>query len=354
MNLPNGGRRWHRAARLVLAACCLCWLAACSRPQVFQQEAYVFGTRVDLAVYGTSREQASDAMTEVLREFDRLHLAYHAWQPSQLTELNAALAQGETARVSDELAALLRDAQQIAATGDYLFDPALGRLIALWGFQRDDFPPVRPDSGALTALIAAHPSIADLDIAGNLISSRNRAVQLDLGGYAKGYALDRAAAVLKARGIDNALINIGGNVMALGAKGKLPWRLGIQHPREPRPLATLPLYDGEAIGTSGDYQRFFELDGRRYSHLIDPRTGYPATDTQALSVLVTPREHAGTWSDAASKAPFIAGPQWRDYTRRYGIDHALRVDSNGRIEVTRALRARLQFPDAVGPVIVVD
>ena len=196
--------------------------------------------------------------------------------------------------------------------------------------------------------------MSDLVITDNRVESRNPVVQLDLGGYAKGYALDRAVAILRDKGIDNALVNIGGNVMALGKKGDAPWRLGLQHPREPQPLATLPLYDGEAIGTSGDYQRYFELEGRRYSHLLDPRTGMPATGSQSLTVLVTPREDAGTLSDAASKPAFIAGDDWREYTRRYDIDHALRVTADGRIEVTRALRARLQFPSGTPEVTVVD
>ncbi|HRP97490.1 MAG TPA: FAD:protein FMN transferase [Rhodocyclaceae bacterium] len=343
-----------RLAPWLVAFVVVAALAACARPQTFHQEAYVFGTRVDLTVYGRSQAQAADAMAAVLREFDRLHQAYHAWQPSELTALNEAIARGEPAVVSDELAALLRDAQRVAALGDGLFDPALGALIALWGFHADEFVPVEPDPQALQALIAARPRMADLIIDGNRVESRNRAVQIDLGGYAKGYALDRAAAILRAKGIDDALINIGGNVLALGSKGGTPWRLGIQHPREARPLATLPLYDGEAIGTSGDYQRYFELDGERYSHLLDPRTGYPARGTQSLTVLVPAREDAGTWSDATSKAPFIAGDDWRTYTRRYGVDHALRVAADGRIEVTRELRARLQFPSGIGPIKVVE
>lgn len=344
------------ARRLLAALLCFCLvgLSACSRPQLFHQEAYVFGTRVDLTVYGESEQQASDAMAAVLQEFDRLHHAFHAWKPSELSELNESIARGEAIEVSDELAERLRDAQRIAATGDHLFDPGMGALIALWGFHADEFEPQRPDPEAVRALVEARPSIADLDIDGRRVRSRNPLVRIDLGGYAKGYALDRAAAVLRERGVDNALINIGGNVMALGAKGKTPWRLGIQHPREPRPLATLPLYDGEAIGTSGDYQRFFELDGERFSHLLDPRTGSPAHGTQSLTILVTPRDEAGTWSDAPSKPAFIAGDDWLDYVRLYGIEHALRVDDEGRIEVTRALRARLQIPSGVGPVSVVD
>ncbi|HPE05609.1 MAG TPA: FAD:protein FMN transferase, partial [Thauera sp.] len=175
---------------------------------------------------------------------------------------------------------------------------------------------------------------------------------LDLGGYAKGYALDRAAAILREAGTVNALINIGGNVMALGGKGDQPWRIGIQHPRAPAPLATLPLYDGEAIGTSGDYQRYFELDGERYAHLLDPRTGQPAHGTQSLTVLVTARAKAGTLSDAPSKPAYLAGDGWREQIRRFGIEHALRVAADGRIEVTRELRARLQFPSPVEATVV--
>lgn len=340
-------------ARALLMLLTVCLLAGCSRGEVFRHEAFVFGTRVDVAVFGDSQAAADAAAGAVLREFDRLHRAYHAWEPSELTALNAAIARGETATVSDELAAMLRDAQQIAATGDQLFNPALGGLIALWGFHTDTFVPQRPDPAQLQALLDAAPSMADLVIDGNRVSSRNRAVQLDLGGYAKGYALDRAAAILREQGVANALINIGGNVMALGKKGDQPWRIGIQHPRAPAPLATLPLYDGEAVGTSGDYQRYFELDGERYAHLLDPRTGQPARGTQSLTVLITARAGAGTLSDAPSKPAYLAGDQWREHTRRFGIEHVLRVAADGRVEVTRALRARLQFPAPV-EVTVVD
>ncbi|NML26413.1 FAD:protein FMN transferase [Zoogloea dura] len=337
--------RLIRRAAASLAALCLTGLllAGCQRESLHQQESYVFGTRVEILTWDASEERSRAAVADVLQEFDRLHRSYHAWEPSELTTLNQAIAAGrQNIPVSSELAAMLGDAQRIAATGDQLFDPALGRLIALWGFHTDSFKPVRPDPARLAAEVKAHPSMADLTISGSTVSSRNPAVQLDLGGYAKGYAIDRAAAILRQRGIHNALINIGGNLMALGSKGDQPWRVGIQHPREPRPLASLPLRDGEAIGTSGDYQRFFELDGKRYCHLLDPRSGQPAEGTRAVTVLVTPRPGAGTLSDAASKPVYLAGEQWRDYARRYGIEHALRVDAEGHIMVTRALRDRLQ------------
>ena len=330
--------------RRILWLLCAVLLAGCAREQVFHREAYVFGTRVDISVHGGDPARADAAMAAVLREFDRLHRAYHAWEPSELTALNDALARGETREVPPELAAMLADAQKLAATGDGLFDPALGALIELWGFHTDAFEAKLPDPAALAALRARAPRMSELVIDGSRVSTRNRAVKLDLGGYAKGYALDRAVAILRARGIQNALVNIGGNVMALGQRGNRPWRIGIQHPRQPVPLATIPLYDGEAVGTSGDYQRYFELDGVRYAHLLDPRAGAPAHGTQALTVLVTPRPNAGTLSDVASKPAYLAGDDWREQTRRLAIDHALRVAADGRVEVTRALRARLEFP----------
>jgi len=341
--------------RLAALLCAASLLAGCARERLHQQEAYVFGTRVEVLTWEASEDTSRAAVAEVLREFDRLHRAYHAWEPSELTALNSAIAAGQASiPVSPELATMLTDAKAIAATGDELFNPALGHLIALWGFHTDPFKPLRPDPAELAAAISAHPQMADLSIADNRATSRNPAVQLDLGGYAKGYALDRAAAILKARGVSNALINIGGNVLALGSKGDTPWRVGIQHPREPRPLATLPLRDGEAIGTSGDYQRFFELDGERYCHLLDPRTGHPAKGTQAVTLLITPRAHAGTLSDAASKPAYLGGERWRDYAKRFGIDHALRVDAAGRIEVTRALNDRLQYGEGLKPAAILD
>lgn len=327
----------------------LLFLTACGKAPLHQQESFVFGTRVEVLIAGLDDAQARPAAAAVLREFDRLHRSYHAWRPSELSDLSAALAAGKSVPVSTEMAALLTTAQKLSARGDGLFDPGIGGLIRLWGFQSDEFKPVLPDAAALAAWRAAKPGIADLSIAGDRVSSRNPAVSLDFGGYLKGYALDRAADLLHAQGVSNALINIGGNVMALGDKNGKPWRVGIQHPRQPGPLATVELADGEAIGTSGDYQRFFELDGRRYCHLLDPRTGEPVQHTQALSVLVSPRPHAGTLSDVASKPLFIAGPAWPALAAKMGVDKVLRVDAQGKITLSAAFARRLEFVDGKPP-----
>jgi thiamine biosynthesis lipoprotein len=315
--------------------------AACARNPIYSQESYVFGTRVEVLVWGVPEHPAREAVSEVLREFDRLHRTYHAWQPSEMTALNEAIAAGRHQQVTREFAGLIRDAQLASAKGEYLFDPGIGGLVTLWGFHDDTFKAQLPDADKLRELVRRHPSVADLVVDDLTVSSSNAAVALDFGGYLKGVALDRAAAILKGRGIGNALINIGGNVMALGSKGGVAWRVGIQHPRQTAPLATLELRDGEAIGTSGDYQRYFEVDGKRYCHLIDPRDGRPASATQAVTVLMPPGPHAGMWSDVASKPLFIAGADWRRLAEKQGVSEVLHIDATGSITLTDSMKARV-------------
>jgi thiamine biosynthesis lipoprotein len=324
-------------------------LTACSKEQLYQEQGYVFGTLVEVSVYGDDETRARQAVAAVMQEFQRLHDLLHAWKPSARSALNAAFATGKARPVDPELEAMLRDAAQLSAQSGDLFNPAIGGLVQLWGFHADEFRPALPDAKQLAALVAAQPNMHDLAFvsfrSSTLVNSRNRAVRLDLGGYAKGYALDRALVLLKKMGVKNALINIGGNVMALGTHGARPWRVGIQHPRKPGALATLELHDGEAIGTSGDYQRYFELDGKRYCHLIDPRSGQPVQGVQAVTVL-THGARAGILSDVTSKPLFIAGQDgWRAAAASMQLSAALLITADGVVHLTPAMQKRLEFTD---------
>jgi len=339
----------------LLAVIAVLLLAACEgKEPLYQEQGYVFGTLVDVTVSGEDEPRARQAVSEVLREFQRLHNLLHAWQPSELSELNAAFARGESKAVSSELAAMLRDAAQLSRQSQGLFNPAIGGLVQLWGFHADEFKAALPDERLIAARLAAQPQMSDItlspnpsptSVGGEFARSKNKAVQLDLGGYAKGYALDRATEILRKQGIRNALINIGGNILALGQHGKRPWRIGIQHPRKPGALATLELRDGEAVGTSGDYQRYFELGSKRYCHLIDPRSGHPAQGVQAVTVL-TRGSHAGVLSDVVSKPLFIAGTGgWRAAAMQMNLPEAMLVDAQGNIHLTAGLQKRLEFSD---------
>lgn len=323
-------------------------LAGCGREPLYQGQSYVFGTLVDVSIYGEPEPRARELSGHVLEEFQGLHNRLHAWQTgSDLNQLNQAFAENsKPVPVSAELAQIINNATALSLQSNGLFNPAIGGLIKAWGFQRDEFTPVKIDQAAIAKLTRADPKMTDIVVQQNMAYSKNPAVKLDLGGYAKGYALDRAAAYLRSQGVKNALINIGGNIIALGKHGDKPWRVGIQHPRKPGPIATLDLPDGWAIGTSGDYQRYFELDGKRYCHIIDPRTGYPAQGTQAVTILVPPGEQAGTLSDAASKPIFISSQQDRaKAAQAMGIKDVLVIDAQGKISVSADMAKRLQWTE---------
>ena len=320
-------------------------LVGCSKPFLYQEQGYVFGTRVEVSIYGASEVHAQQAAAEVMQEFQRLHNLLHAWKPSALSDLNMAFAQGQPKIVSPELANILLDATQLSTQSGGLFNPAIGGMVKLWGFHADEFKSALPDPKKLAALVAKNVQMRDINFRDHQISSRNNAVQLDLGGYAKGYALDRAVWILKQKGISHALINIGGNVLALGKHGERAWRVGIQHPRKPGPIATLELHDGEAIGTSGDYQRYFMLGEKRYCHLLDPRNGQPVQGVQAVTVL-TRGANAGVRSDVTSKPLFIAGAAgWREAAAQMNVSHALLIDENSTIHTTAVMQQRLVFSE---------
>jgi FAD:protein FMN transferase len=345
-------------SRWLLALFVLTTISGCTRDPLLTRESFVFGTRVEVQIWGEPKDKASAAAAQVLAEFDRLHHEYHAWQSSQLTSLNDDLAAGRPHLVSAELANLIAEAQGEARRGNYLFDPGIGNAVKLWGFHDDTFKPQLPDAAALEDLKTAKPSISDVVLSGLCpglrgeqpgdtgcqVFSLNRSVALDFGGYLKGVALDHAAGLLRAQSIHNALINIGGNIIALGSKGGQPWRVGIQNPRGTAPLASIDLRDGEAIGTSGDYQRYFELNGKRYCHLIDPRTASPAQGTQSVTLLIAAGSpSSGMQSDIGSKPLFISGASWPAMAKRLGLSYVLRVDGQGKLQATKEMKARIRL-----------
>ena len=328
------------------AAQCAAALAA-----EYRASSYVFGTVATITTLDDDPARAQRAVTRVFQEFDRMHRELHAWQPGELVALNEAIARGKKdIATTAEIVTLIEEARRLSERSEDLFNPAIGKLVALWSFHRDQPGGPLPDAGEIARVVGARPRMEDLTVRGNTVTSANPAVRLDFGGYAKGYALDRAARMLRDAGVGNALVNVGGNILALGRNGGEPWRVGLEDPRAsagaPRLLGTLELGDGEAIGTSGDYRRYYVVDGKRYSHIIDPRSGYPVAGVRSVTVVVPPQTGAGALSDAASKPLFIAGSSgWREAAKKLGIAQALLVDEAGRVDVTPDLAQRLQGGD---------
>jgi thiamine biosynthesis lipoprotein len=318
-------------------------LSACSSEEhLYKTEGHVFGTTVRITIYGGSQQRADLLSAAVLAEYDRLHHRYHAWQPSMLTALNDSIAAGQPFRADAEMVSLLKSATRLSARSEQLFNPAIGHLIRLWGFQSSDIADRGPALQEVRRWVDAHPSLSDLRYAGTTITSTNRAVMIDLGGYAKGYALDRAAAILREGHVKAALLDIGGNVLAIGQPGARPWQVGIRDPRGASALVTVPLYDNEAIGTSGDYERYFMKDGKRRPHIIDPRSGFPINLVASVTIIASGGADPGLRSDGNSKPLFIAGPDgWEAMARRLDLKEVLLVDTQRHVALTPAMRDRL-------------
>lgn len=331
-----------RRRSLLACAALLPLLAACgAKDQVHRVQGHVFGTSVEVSIYGPSAAEAQAQAAAVLREFDRLHHKYHAWQPSQLTALNDAIARGEPFQADQEMVDLLRSAAALAERSGNTFNPAIGRLIRVWGFQRSDIRAAGPKQAEIARLVQANPRMSDLRFDGTRIISRNPAVMLDLGGYAKGYALDQAARILRAAGVKAALVNVGGNAIALGQPGDRPWMVGIRDPRGPATVARVALHDNEAIGTSGDYERYFMKGGKRHAHIIDARTGQTVDLVASVTIITSGGADAGLRSDGNSKPLFVVGPQgWCDMAQRLGLKEAMLIDAQGRVHATPAMLAR--------------
>ena len=336
-----------------LAATAAALLAACAADEdrIVERQLLAMGTSVDITLHAADPRAARAALAEIeamLREYER---DYYAWGDGELARLNAGLRDARPVEVSTELARLLGAARRLSEQSGGAFDPGIGALVELWGFHSDSgTEPRAPDPASIAAWLAAGAGIADLSIADSRISTSVSGLLVDLGGIAKGDAVDRIIRMLTRHGIENAIVNAGGDLRALGSAGTRAWRIGIQSPRAAGILGVLELDDGEAAFTSGDYERYFELEGERRHHILDPATGYPAGHTQAITVIAAD----GITADAAATALFVAGPdRWRDVAAAMGVRHVLRVDASGRMVATGEMRDRLELGDVSAADIIV-
>lgn len=327
------------AAALLLGAA---WLYRQQATAPHKANFVIFGGLTEVELRGTSAAAAARAFGAIGEVLQRDQRAWHPWEMSDLMRLNAAIAQGQSYRASAELAGLLRAAQQAYVVSEGLFNAAIGGLIDLWGFHTSDFPittPPPPQSN-IDATLATQPRMDQLTIAedGTVVSS-NATIQLDLNGLAEGYAAEQIAALLHEQGIADALINLGGDVLALGRAGERPWRVGIHSPQH-GDLAGVELQGREALFSSGSYNKFRESDGRRWGHVLDPRSGQPARGVAAVSVI-----HAdAVTADIASTTLMVAGPQdLVRIARRLGVACVVLVTDDGTIWMTPAMQRRLVF-----------
>jgi len=262
----------------------------------------LMGTRVSVEFWHDDPEVAADLIAQVLDEYRRIDRLMSTYRPdSEISHINDVAADAPVT-VGVELFSLIAKSLDLSAASHGAFDISYESVGYLYDFRAG----LHPDAAAIAARIdAVDYRQIELDRTARSVHFGRPGMRINLGGIAKGYAVEQGARILRAAGIESALLNAGGDTRVIGDRHGQPWIVGIRHPRLEDEFATrLPLID-EAISTSGDYERFFEEDGHRYHHIINPRTGEP-TETVLSASVIGPD---ATLTDGLSTTVFVLGAQ---------------------------------------------
>jgi len=250
--------------------------------KLFRQTFHAMAAEHEIQLAAADLEHAGRAAAAAIADVRRIEAKYSRYRDDSVTTRINRAAGGAAVTIDAETAALLRYADQCHAQSDGLFDITSGVLRRVWDFKRA--PPSLPARAELAAAIAlvGWPSV-EWDT--NAIRLPRAGMEIDFGGIGKEYAADRVATICLEQGMRHGLVNLGGDVRAIGPQADgTPWRVGIRHPRHhDAAIAGFDLAAG-ALATSGDYERYFEIGGERYCHILNPKTGMPVTPWQSISV----------------------------------------------------------------------
>lgn len=318
--------------------------AEAPRLRTVRRARQAFGTEVQMLATARTDEEAQLVGAHLDAAFQELRRVEAQLDPrrpeSDVARVNGS-AGGAPVVVEPEVFGVLAEAARLSSLSQGAFDPTFAALDGLWRFDKGA-PAAGPRAPAAAALQEplALVRFRDLllDPAARTARLAREGQRIDLAGLAKGYALDRAALVLEERGVTGFLIAAGGDLVVRGTRGERPWQIGIQDPRAPGHFATLPVTKG-AIMTTGDYERFFFEDGKRYHHVLDPRTGRPAEGLRSATVMA---DH-GAEADALSTAVFVLGPeQGMALVERLRGVEAVLVTVDNRVLVSKGLKGVLR------------
>lgn len=259
------------------------------------------GTRIAIELWADDAAAGEAAISAVLDEMRRIDRLMSHYRPdSELSRINAEAAR-HPVKVERELALLIQRALDFSVLSDGAFDITYASVGYLYDYRAHRHPTEQQIGAALPAINWRHV-VVDLDR--STVRFMRAGVRIDLGGIAKGYACDRAADLLRSRGIAHAIVTAGGDSRILGDRRGRPWVVGIRHPDDPsRVVARMPLEDA-AISTSGDYERYFDEGGVRYHHIIDPRTGKSAGAVRSVTIIADD----ATTTEGLTKSVFVKGP----------------------------------------------
>jgi thiamine biosynthesis lipoprotein len=282
------------------------------------------GSPCELHLYGTSDTACDQAAGMAKREVARLEEKFSRYRDDSLTaRINASAGDPGGLTVDDETSTLLDYAETAFRESEGTFDITSGILRRAWDFRSGRVP----ESSEVEALL---PFVGWEKVRWEKprLVLPHREMQLDFGGYVKEYAADRVAALLREAGVANGLVDLGGDLAVVGPHPDgAPWRIGIRDPRtRERAIASIPLASG-GLASSGDYERYIEVDGKRYAHILDPRTGWPVVSLRAVSVVADHCLIAGTATTVAMLLGEREGAQWLE---ELGLPH-LRINRAGEV-----------------------
>ncbi len=335
-------RLFGRSSRRWILAALTSGLAVTAHAETVRDVRKKMGSRFEITAVHADPELAERAIDRAYGEIDRIESMISSWRPTSVTSEINRQAGRQPVAVPEELFNLMRRSIKLSELTGGAFDVTFAGVGRLWDFKAE--VPRLPEGEEIRRALAhvGYKKIV-LDAAERTIFLDDSEARIGFGAIGKGHAANRAVFVLKAGGIESGVVSAGGDLVAFGHKedGSL-WDIGIAHPlHRDQVFARLPLSE-QAVVTSGDYESFITIDGKRYAHILDPRTGYPVADLRSVTIVCPDAELA----DGLATAVFVLGPDegLKLINALRGIEGLL-VGPNGELLFSDRLRAQLQFPE---------
>ncbi len=283
-------------------------LSSCGKVTSIKESSLLMGTVVEITIQHKDPAAARKVIQEAFYEGERIENLLSIYKKESEVSMINLKAGVEEVKVSRDCLYVIEEALSYSELSDGAFDITVGPLIELWGFDRGG-KKVPNKTEIKKALRLLNYKNISINREKSTVKLKKRGMKIDLGGIAKGYAVDRMAAILKNGGIKKAIVNAGGDIYALGnPAGKSGWEIGIRNPRDHEGIVDVIKVKNKAIATSGDYEKFFTKGSRRCSHIIDPRTGEPASDVMSVTVIAPNALEA----DALATTLFVLGKKAGD------------------------------------------
>lgn len=301
------------------------WIFYCTQQQqrtkkTFKRTQILLGTVVEIQVSDEDEQKAEDAISQAFSEVKRIDYLFTTYnEESPVWKINNN--NDTLIKVDSEIYNLLVLCDSVTRLSEGCFDVSLDNLTKAWGFYTDN--PHLPTKAAIDSALNSS-GWKNIHLKGNQTIIRRKIVGLNFGAIAKGYAVDKAIDVLKKFEIKKALVNAGGEIKVIGSD----WKVGIQHPRDERGIVAVVKLNDMTVATSGDYEQYFEQDGIRYHHIIDPKTGYPARGLQSVTVI----NESNSFADALATAVFVMGKEkGMKLIENLNNTEAMIIDEEGKI-----------------------